>query len=140
MGTEDLEEYKSCNLLNPEMWYQKECYFIPGWAKQNLIPVDGSRYDESKDIYMEYELPLDKVQKLIDDCNTALKCRYMTPESAARVIRPLFDDGECVFKGHYEGYGEKFYEDLYKLATSMEHLLIYRGEEEDIKFLLNYSY
>lgn len=141
MGSEDLEEYRSCNLINPDMWYQKECFFLPGWAKKHLEPVEGAEYDDSKELYNEYKLPLDKVQLLITECNTALKYRNSNPKVAAAAIRPLFDDKECVFSSHYDtGYNQDFFDDLYKVASSMGHLLTYLGQEEDVLFTFHFGY
>lgn len=141
MGTEELPNYAECNLVNPEMWYQKECHFLSPWARRNLEPAEGAYYDERYDEYYSYKLPLDKVVKLIADCNAGMRIdRSLPPEEVRRQVEAIIGPpGKSVAWRYEKGYGDSFFDDLYKVAKSMPRLLGYMGDE-DVEFTLYFGW
>lgn len=131
VGTVESEAYYGAGLLNPEHWYQKECYCLYSWAKKNLERREGECF----------VLTEEAVRKLISDCSAALDF-YRSGETDK--LRELFPDDDCEMSWRYgEGknrYGYRFEGDVEKIKRSMGILLGLATFDDDHVYELSFDW
>lgn len=131
LGTVELPDCGLYNLLNPELWYQKECFFLDNWCKKNLDPV-------VEDSDEEYKLTRDGFNRLIVSCNTVLQLENQVlagDTKQTKIVESIFSiDG---YLHRYSSYNERFFTDVRKLRDSMEGSIVPKEiDDPDIKFTI----
>lgn len=134
MGTVELPYHNGTGLLNPELWYQKECYFLVNWCERNLTQIAPPREGEED----EWELTRADVYHLIDDCNKCLAYEGKPNECEVwNVAYQAFNMEEWA-KNKYGENASKLFDDLRKVTASIVYVL-QEIDDPDVLFAVSYS-